>query len=63
MELVIERRQNTESSKDWGNLWFPTRSVCMCVCVCVGARVCTGMCVFQSIVCENQGSLRYLAGV
>ena len=35
----------------------------VCVCVCVGERVCTGMCVFQSIVCENQGSLRYLAGV
>lgn len=36
---------------------------CLHVCVWGCARVCTGVRVFQSIVCENQGSVRYLERV
>ena len=36
---------------------------CLHVCVWGCAHVCTGVRVFQSIVCENQGSVRYLERV
>lgn len=36
---------------------------CLHVCVWGCAHVCTGVRVFQSMVCENQGGVRYLERV